>query len=279
MLNAIEPSRSAGRAHAARAARARMFVALCVATMASGAWAQRSLDASRRTGVDSCVAAGPGAGGCPDSQVVVNSGGARIEFRVGSLRALRDAGVVKQRYDYSCGSASLATLLTYGLNDPVDEDVLLHALLEPLSADELTALKKKGLSLFDLQRLAQKRGHKAQGFRVHRSQLAKLSRPVIVFIKPSGYEHFAVLKGLHGDRVHLADPSLGNVRMPLYRFLDMWADESGHGVVFAVERAAGDWPEQYALQFAGLAGPPLEALSAGRLMEIGKPFPFIVPNR
>jgi len=59
----------------------------------------------------------------------------------------------------------------------------------------------------------------------------------------------------------------------------MWADESGHGVIFAVERAAGDWPERYALQLAGVADPPLEVLSAERLMSIGKPFPLIVPNR
>ena len=226
-----------------------------------------------------CASAGPGAGGCPDSQAVVDAGAVRTEFHIRSLRELRDAGVVKQRYDYSCGSASLATLLTYGLNDPVDEDALLRALLEPLSPEELTALQKKGLSLCDLQQLAQQRGHKAQGFRVHASQLAKLSRPVIVFIKPRGYEHFAVFKGLRGDRVHLADPSLGNVRMPVYRFLDMWADESGRGVVFAVERAAGDWPERYALRLADRADTPLEVLSAARLMEIGKPFPLLLPNR
>jgi predicted double-glycine peptidase len=58
--------------------------------------------------------------------------------------------VVKQRYDCSCGSASLAALLTYVLNDPVDEKI-------------------KDLSLFDLQKLAQGRGDKALGFRVHLS--------------------------------------------------------------------------------------------------------------
>ncbi len=216
---------------------------------------------------------------CADSQAVVTAGAARIAFPVTSLRAQRDTGVVKQRYDYSCGSASLATLLTYGLNDPVDENMLLRTLLEPLSAGEIAALQKKGLSLLDLQQLAQKRGHKAQGFRIHQSQLARLSRPLIVFIKPHGYEHFAVLKGVQGDRAYLADPSLGNVRMPLYRFLDMWADASGRGVVFAVERAAGEWPEPYALQLAGAADTPLEVLSAARLMEIGKPFPLLFPGR
>jgi predicted double-glycine peptidase len=100
-----------------------------------------------------------------------------------------------------------------------------------------------------------------------------------VFIKPHGYPHFAVFKGVRGDRVHLADPSLGNVRMPLYRFLDMWADKSGHGVIFAVERADGSWPDRFALQLAAGADPPLEELSASRMREIGKPFPLRTPRR
>lgn len=229
-----------------------------------------------RIGLALCVAiVVRGAG----AQVVVNAGAARFEVPVASVQARRDAGVVKQRYDYSCGAAALATLLTYGLNDPADERSLLRTLLEPLSADEYAALQKKGLSLFHLQQLAQQRGHRAQGFRIHRSQLARLSRPVIVFIRPRGYEHFAVLKGLQGDRAHLADPSLGNVRMPLHRFLDMWADASGHGVIFAVEQAAGEWPMRYALQLAGAGEPPLEVLSAERLMSHGTPFPLAAPKR
>ena len=219
-----------------------------------------------------------GGGWCAVSQVVVKAGAAREEIHVRSLRAQRDAGVVKQGYDYSCGAASLATLLTYGLNDAVAEDTLLHALLDPLSREQLAALQKKGLSLFDLQQLAQKRGHKAQGFRIDRRQLVNLSFPVIVYIQPHGYQHFAVFKGLRGERVQLADPSLGNVRMPLYRFLDMWADKSGRGVIFAVERADGSWPDHFALQLAGSAGPPLEVLSAARMREIGKPFPPTTPK-
>jgi predicted double-glycine peptidase len=201
------------------------------------------------------------------------------EPRITSLKAIRDAGVVKQQHDYSCGSASLATLLTYGLDDRVDEEALLRSLIGSMSAGEIAVLQQKGLSLQHLQQLAQLRGYKAQGFRLHHEELARVSRPVIVFIRPGGYRHFAVLKGLRGDRVYLADPSLGNVRMPLYRFLDMWADESGRGVVFAVDRADGAWPERYALQLADAPAQPMESASARRLTEVGKPFPSAAPGR
>ena len=215
---------------------------------------------------------------CADSDKVVRPGPARKEIPLTSLRARRDAGVVKQGYDYSCGAASLATLLTYGLNDKVGEGVLLHTLIEPLSAPQLAALQQKGLSLFDLQQLAQKRGHKAQGFRIQQSQLARLSYPVIVFITPHGYRHFAVFRGLRGGRVYMADPSLGNVRMPLYRFLDMWADKSGRGVIFAVEKSDGKWPDRFALQLAASADSPLEVQSADRMREAGKPFSTMNPK-
>jgi predicted double-glycine peptidase len=191
-------------------------------------------------------------------------------YRITSMRERRDAGVVRQRYDYSCGSAALATLLTFGLNDAVDEQYLLKALLLPMQPEQLAALTAKGLSLEDLQRLAQMRGHKAQGFKLPAQQLSRLTRPVIVRIKPGGYPHFAVFKGVHDDRVYLADPSLGNVRMPLHRFLAMWVDAGGSGVIFAVERQDGSWPENYALQMAASNNPALEKLSAMRLFDASK---------
>jgi predicted double-glycine peptidase len=203
------------------------------------------------------------------AQLVVEAGPAREQIHVTSLRAQRDFGVVKQQFDYSCGAAALATLLTYGLNDKVDEETLLHALFDGLSTDQVGALQKNGFSLLELQRLAQNRGYKAQGFRIPQEQLSRLRSPVIVFIRPHDYRHFAVFKGVRGDRVYLADPSLGNVRMPLYRFLDMWADKSRHGILFAVEKTNGQWPERFALQLDGPAHAPVEILSAAKMSEVG----------
>ncbi|NML44459.1 C39 family peptidase [Ramlibacter sp. G-1-2-2] len=196
---------------------------------------------------------------------------ARPSSRVASVRELRDAGVVRQRYDYSCGAAALATLLTYGLSDPVDEQALLTELLEMISAEDQTTVQRKGLSLLDLQHLAAVHRHAAQGFRIPVSQLEKLRRPVIVFVQSRGYPHFTVLKGVRGDRAWLADPSLGNVRMPLYRFVDMWADAEGRGIVFAVEPSIGRaWPETSALDVPDRPV-NLEAVTARRLFETASP--------
>ncbi|MBI4739782.1 C39 family peptidase, partial [Candidatus Woesearchaeota archaeon] len=174
-------------------------------------------------------------------------GGNRVFVPVKSFKTLRDENLVKQAYDYSCGAAALATLLTYGLGDNVTEQEVLSEAMTSLSSDDFDLRKKDGLSLLDLQRVSMVRGHKAQGFRLAPEFLSQLKKPVMVFIQPRGYEHFAVLKGVREDSVYLADPSLGNVRMPMYRFLEMWLDESGKGVIFVVERSDGRWPDNYQL--------------------------------
>jgi predicted double-glycine peptidase len=202
--------------------------------------------------------------------MAVTVGMARIETHVKSMRELRDEGVVRQRYDYSCGSAALATLLDHGLGARVEEEDILREILEPLSGDELSALQKRGLSLLELQQYAQAHGYKAQGFRVPAAQLSKVGRPVLVHVRPHGYDHFAVLKAVREGRAYVADPSYGNVRMPLYRFLDMWADASGRGIVFAVERADGTWPESYALQIGGDPS-AFEALTTRELLNVTAP--------
>jgi uncharacterized protein len=201
----------------------------------------------------------------------VRIGPARIEAPVQSFVERRDAGIIKQRYDYSCGAASFATLLSYGLDDPIEEEEVIARVVARLGGDETGRLRSSGLSLLDLQKLAVERGHKAEGFRLHIDQLPRIERPVIVFIKPFGYAHFAVLRGIRGDRVHLADPSLGHWRMPLWRFREMWADAQGKGVIFVAERKDGRWLADGALALPpGPGGVRPELLSARQMLDVAR---------
>ena len=94
-----------------------------------------------------------------------------------------------------------------------------------------------------------------------------------MFIRPHGYRHFAVFKGVRGDRVYLADPSLGNVRMPLYRFLDMWANEAGQGVIFAVEKSDGKLAGSFRPAAPGRSWASEKVLSAAKMRYIGMLLP------
>lgn len=160
---------------------------------------------------------------------------ARGFSQLSSFAELRDSGLVRQGQDFSCGAAALATIMTFQWHDPVSERDILDTLSRIASAEELAQRQSSGFTLLDLQNVARARGYQAQGFRMKSQQLTKLKGPVIVFIEPYGYKHFAVLRGVVGGRAVLADPSRGNITVPLYRFLDWWEGDSGNGVIFAVE--------------------------------------------
>ena len=198
--------------------------------------------------------------------------GIRVDLRLQTLKDLRDQALVRQRFDYSCGSAALATLLNYGFDHQITEREVLREVFLPLSGDEESLRKKEGLSLLDLQRVALARGFKAQGFRLAPEYLSQLGGPVIVFIEPRGYKHFAVLRGVRGDRVYLADPSRGNIRMPAYRFLDSWVGEDGKGIIFVVEPKGGLPDREVPLTLPTNRLPQPEILTAREMLAVGNPF-------
>lgn len=140
---------------------------------------------------------------------------------VESWKTLRDRRVVKQDLDYSCGAASLATLL----NEFYGQTLTEAELLEAMDKGDLRA------SFDDMQRALTGFGFKAQGFAASWAQLRKLKMPVVVYLKHRKDDHFSVLRGIDENTVWLADPSLGNRTYSRAQFLAMWetrGDESEH---------------------------------------------------
>ena len=205
--------------------------------------------------------------------------GLRADRPARSMKDLRDQNVVTQRFDFSCGAAALATLLRYGFGESVTEREILTQLFDLLSDQEKTAVRDTGFSLLHLQRVAQARGYQAAGFRLEPQQLAMLGGPVIVFIEPRGYRHFAVLRGVDGDRVYLADPSRGNIRMPAYTFLDGWVQRDSKGIIFAVEPKSGLPHSNMPLTLTrkGLRQP--EIMTAREMLSVGNLPMGVTPRR
>ena len=146
------------------------------------------------------------------STAMVNTHSGVLQVPVKNWKTLRDAQVVKQDLDYSCGAASLATLLNYFYGQDLTEEALLKAMD-----------KGDGRASFDdMAKALPKFGFKAQGFAASWDQLRRLKMPVIVYVKHRKNDHFSVLRGIHQDTVWLADPSLGNRTYSRQQFLAMW---------------------------------------------------------
>lgn len=134
------------------------------------------------------------------------------EIAMQSWKSLRDARVVKQDLDYSCGAASLATLLNefYGLS------LTEQQILKDMNKQEMLA------NFEDMARVVNRYGFKAGGVALSYEQLAKLTVPVVVYLQHRGQDHFSVLRGISATHVQLADPSWGNRIFSKPQFLAMW---------------------------------------------------------
>lgn len=232
-------------------------------------WIGARVSVGRRL-IVACCASSLALGATPSAQIGIGSG-LRVDPPAVSMKAQRDQNVVKQRFDFSCGAAALATLLRYAFGDPVTEREILAQLFGLLSEEEKTLARSTGFSLLHLQRVAQARGYNAQGFRMEPGQLGRLNGPVLVFIQPRGYKHFAVLRGLRADRVHLADPSRGNIRMPAHAFLDDWLQEDNKGIIFVVEPTTGLPVGRTPLSVQQRGPSQPEMMTAREMLAIGNP--------
>jgi hypothetical protein len=146
-----------------------------------------------------------------------------------TLKELRDEGVVRQRWDMSCGAAALSTVLTYDFNDDTPEAAIVVWILHRTSPIRVRA--RGGFSLLDLKHFAQARGYNAEGFSgMSLEDLAAESSWVITPIRFKGFDHFVVVKGIVGNRVVIADPGFGNVTMEAGRFAKLWKN----GIAFII---------------------------------------------
>ncbi len=147
--------------------------------------------------------------------------------RTVTWRGYRDMHVVKQRRDYSCGAAALATVTRYyWLDRSANELDYLQTIEQMLTPQELQDRVQRGLSMTDLRRLAVKKGYVASIGRVELQKLYELKVPVVVAIRVRDYDHFVVFKGIRCGQVHLADPSRGNIRLPVRQFACQWIDKA-----------------------------------------------------
>ncbi len=139
---------------------------------------------------------------------------------VRSLQDIRNRGVVRQNYDYSCGSAALTTLMRFFLGLEIDEQRVMNGLLTYGQKEKIIA--RRGFSLADMKRFVAAIGYKSGGFRGEVSDLEELTQPAILRITYGDFKHFVVLRDIVDGRVFIADPAFGNISLTIEEFTHLW---------------------------------------------------------
>lgn len=161
-----------------------------------------------------------------DARAPIRDGERRIDTSVLSWRELQQRNVVMQKHEYSCGAASVATLLRYFWGDAVTEEQVLQAVMKILSADELKDRVEHGLAISDLRRAAVGMGYQATIGTLTFDKLLQSRAPLVVPLRVKQFDHFVVYRGAAEGRVYLADPVRGNIRIRYAEFIEQWQKEA-----------------------------------------------------
>ncbi len=144
-----------------------------------------------------------------------------FNVHVVSVKEARFTTTQRQQFDFSCGSAAVATLLTHHYGKPTDERAVFTQMFE---RGDQAKIRKEGFSMLDMKRYLESLGLRADGFQLPVDRLATEQVPAIVLLSERGYRHFVVVKGVVRGRVLVGDPAMGTRAMSIERFKRLWVN-------------------------------------------------------
>lgn len=148
--------------------------------------------------------------------------GGRYAVHVTSLKEARFKSTKRQEQDFSCGSAAVATLLTYHYNYPVTEQSVFD---EMFARGDQAKIRREGFSMLDMKAYLAAHQFQADGFELPLDKLLESGLPAIVLISDKGYHHFVVIKGMQDGRILIGDPSSGTRAISRVGFQSIWVNK------------------------------------------------------
>lgn len=181
---------------------------------------------------------------------------------VKSLKELKYRGVVRQQYDFSCGSAAVATLLTHHYAQPISEKDVFLAMY---TRGNRAAIQREGFSLLDMKQYLDGRGYQADGIYASLDDLARVGIPAIVLVEIRGYKHFVVVKGVQDGEVMVGDPAMGLKHYRRSEFEKLWTN----GILFVVTKQADIGRKHFNAEWHHIARAPVRhAMSTDTLSNV-----------
>lgn len=161
------------------------------------------------------------------SSMNVIAGQVTIASRFGNFqveaKSLQEKGwdrVIRQEYDFSCGSAAVATLLTYHYQRDTTEAEVFETMIRAGDAEKI---QRYGFSMLDMKQYLDGRGLNADGFRISLDDFIRIGVPAITMVNTAGYKHFVVVKGIDDDNILVGDPAAGTLVVTREQFEQLWS--------------------------------------------------------
>ena len=153
------------------------------------------------------------------------------DFQLGvvSYSELPFRTVLHQQFDYSCGSAALASMLRYNYAHITSEAEVFKAMY---AVGDQPQIQKLGFSLLDMKKYLASQGYQADGYRLTVGDLARLATPAIALVQIGSYKHFVVIKGVIKDNLLIGDPARGLQLYTATDFMKIW-----NGIAFLIHDA------------------------------------------
>jgi predicted double-glycine peptidase len=149
-------------------------------------------------------------------------GGSNFSVPVASMKALRYQSTLRQQYDFSCGSAAVATLLTHHYGHRVSEQFVFEQMF---ALGDKPTIRREGFSMLDIKRFLAGQGFSADGFKLPLQKLIDAKLPAIVLVAEKGYHHFVVIKGAASGRILIGDPAGGTRSLSRATFEQIWTSK------------------------------------------------------
>ena len=149
---------------------------------------------------------------------------------VRSMQELKFTETVRQGFDFSCGSAALATLLTYHYDREMSE---FQVFKEMWNNGDHEKIQKDGFSMLDMKRFLEAEGLQADGFTVDPSKIGEIGVAGIVLMSELDSPHFVVVIGEQDGEILISDPARGIWNLPVEELGALW-----NGVFFVIRNAS-----------------------------------------
>lgn len=155
-----------------------------------------------------------------------------VHVPITSMEGEQYLGIVRQHFDYSCGAASVATILKYAYDvSDVTEASVIEGMLK---VSDPTVVRQRGFSLLDIKNYVDSLNLNGQGFKISYQQLLTIRVPTVILLDEDGYLHFVVFREATPEYVFVADPIRGNQRFRADQFEGLW-----NGIIFVIAPGSG----------------------------------------